>query len=102
MKIVVNVDYGNFEVSKAVYQELGKVWNSYGYLDNADFGIQDEENSLAYRAHPKLIAAVEKVGLKKASGAPAALAIREIPDGIEWEIDEYDGIETIHEKHRSW
>ena len=28
--------------------------------------------------------------------------IIEIPDDIEWEIDNYDGIESIHEKHRSW
>ena len=32
----------------------------------------------------------------------AELAIVEIPDGIEWEIDDYDGIETIAETHRTW
>jgi hypothetical protein len=37
-----------------------------------------------------------------ASGGFASLKVVEIPDGIEWEIDEYDGKETIHEKHRSW
>lgn len=26
----------------------------------------------------------------------------EIPDGIEWELDEYDGLESVHECHRSW
>ena len=30
------------------------------------------------------------------------LKIVEIPDDVEWEIDDYDGIETIHEVHRSW
>jgi hypothetical protein len=25
-----------------------------------------------------------------------------IPDGIEWEIKEYDGLEHIAEKHRTW
>lgn len=53
------------------------------------------------RTCPKLIKVVEKLG-KKANGRSASLSIVEIPDGVEWEIDEYDGSETIHEKHRSW
>jgi hypothetical protein len=32
----------------------------------------------------------------------AKLEIVEIPDGVEWQIDEYDGYESIHEVHRSW
>ena len=28
--------------------------------------------------------------------------IVEIPDGVQWEITEYDGKECIKEKHRSW
>lgn len=39
---------------------------------------------------------------KKASGKCAELKVIEIPDGVDWEIDDYDGIETVHEKHRSW
>lgn len=38
----------------------------------------------------------------KANGRCASLKIVKIPDGIEWEISEYDGLETIEEKHRSW
>jgi len=26
----------------------------------------------------------------------------DIPDDIEYEIDDYDGIESVHEAHRSW
>jgi hypothetical protein len=26
----------------------------------------------------------------------------EIPDGIEWSIQEYDGLEWVAEKHRTW
>ena len=41
--------------------------------------------------------------LKEASdGNAASLKIVEIPDGVNWEIAEYDGIETIEEVHRSW
>src|SRR3990167_2487023 len=30
------------------------------------------------------------------------LKIITIPDGIEWEIEEYDGAEWVAEKHRTW
>ena len=38
----------------------------------------------------------------KANGRYSELKIVEIPDGIEWEISEYDGLETVEEKHRNW
>lgn len=53
------------------------------------------------RTDPKLIQVVEELG-KEANGICADLKIVEIPDGIEWEINQYDGLETIEEKHRSW
>lgn len=101
MKIAVNKCFGGFEVSEAVYAELGKKWDGYGHLENSDFGIEDD-NYLAYRSHPKLIAAIEKVGEIAASGSFAKVRIVYVPDGIEWEIDECAGIETVDEKHRSW
>ncbi|CAK0757599.1 hypothetical protein CCP1ISM_7520003 [Azospirillaceae bacterium] len=30
------------------------------------------------------------------------MEVIEIPDGVDWTIDDYDGVESIHEKHRSW
>lgn len=101
MKIVVNKCYGGFGVTEEVYKELGIKWDGYGYLDNDDFNIKSSDY-LAFRSNKKLIKAIEKIGEEKSSGQHAELEIIEIPDGIEWEIDEYDGIETIHEKHRSW
>lgn len=38
----------------------------------------------------------------KADGKCAELKIIEIPDDIEWEIEEYDGWEHVAEKHRVW
>jgi hypothetical protein len=35
-------------------------------------------------------------------GDCAELAVVEIPDGINWHIGEYDGIEHIAENHRTW
>jgi hypothetical protein len=37
-----------------------------------------------------------------ASGDSAQIVIVEIPAGIEWFIQEHDGVESIHEKHRKW
>lgn len=54
------------------------------------------------RNDPDLIKAIETIGEKKSSGSLSNLKVVEIPDDIEWKIDDYDGIETIHEKHRSW
>ena len=67
MKIAVNKCFGGFGVSEAVFAELGMEWDGYGYLENKDFGIESD-NWLEYRSHPKLIAAIEKVGEKAASG----------------------------------
>lgn len=53
------------------------------------------------RDDPALISVVKKLG-EKANGDCAELKIVEIPDDIEWVIDEYDGMENIQEKHRSW
>lgn len=101
MKIAVNRCYGGFSVSKSVYDELGLQWDGYGYLENGDFGIKSD-NYQEWRMHPTLISAIEKIGVKKASGELAEIEIVDIPNGIQFEIDEYDGIETVHEKHRSW
>lgn len=53
------------------------------------------------RNNPLLIQVVEELG-EKSFGTHALLSIVEIPDGVEWEIDEYDGREHIAEKHRTW
>jgi hypothetical protein len=53
------------------------------------------------RADPKLIQVVEELG-EKADGSCAKLRVIEIPDGTEYEIDDYDGQESVHEVHQSW
>jgi len=54
------------------------------------------------RNDPILIQVVEELGEEAASGKLAELKIVDIPNGIKWEIDDYDGIETVHEQHASW
>lgn len=53
------------------------------------------------RTDPILIQVVEELG-EEANSPYAELKIVEIPDDIDWEIDEYDGRESISEAHRSW
>lgn len=53
------------------------------------------------RTDKDLISVVETMG-EESNSMFANLKIVEIPDGISWEIDEYDGIEKINETHNSW
>lgn len=48
-----------------------------------------------------LIQVIEELG-EKASGSLSKLEIVEIPDDVDWEINEYDGLEHVAEKHRTW
>lgn len=53
------------------------------------------------RDDPVLAQVVEELG-KKANGDHAGLKVVEIPDDVEWQIEEYDGAEWVAEKHRTW
>jgi hypothetical protein len=70
---------------------MGLPWDGFGY------NFDEDEN----RADPRLVACVEKLG-KAANGAVADLRVVEIPDGIEWEIEAFDGLEQVAERHRVW
>lgn len=48
-----------------------------------------------------LIKVIEDLG-DQANGRYASLKVVKIPDDVEYEIDNYDGFETIHEIHRVW
>ena len=57
--------------------------------------------SITGRDDPFLVQAVEELG-EKANTKISDLKIVEIPDDVEWEIQEYDGSEWVAEKHRVW
>lgn len=59
-------------------------------------------DELYARDDKDLIKLFEEMGSKKASGRYASLKIVEIPEDVEWEISDYDGLEEVHEKHRVW
>lgn len=81
-------------------------WAAMSMEQRRESNKQWSEHSIEHgrelvRHDSKLVQVVEELG-KQASSKLADLAVVEIPDGVDYEIDEYDGIETIHEKHRSW
>ena len=53
------------------------------------------------RNDPNLIAVVHGLGAKS-FGRCARLNIITIPDGVDWEISEYDGNEHVAQKHQTW
>lgn len=53
------------------------------------------------RHDPALVQVVEEMG-SKADGDHAELKVVEIPDDVEYTIEEYDGLEHIAEVHRTW
>ena len=48
-----------------------------------------------------LVQVVKELG-KDANGRHANLEVVEIPDDVEWCLEEYDGIEWVAEQHRTW
>ena len=92
-KIVINTDFGGFGLSDQAI-DLYKVLT----------GIPPA-NDLYYwdlaRNNATLVQIVEQLG-DKAAGHYSSLKIIEIPDGVEWHIHEYDGMEHVAENHRTW
>jgi hypothetical protein len=90
MKIVINDCYGGFSLSDEATKEYEK---RTGKTEVYSRDIPRDDKTL--------VEIVEEWG-ERANGSCAELSVKEIPDDVSWEIDEYAGIETIHEKHRSW
>ena len=124
MKIVINRRHGGFDLSDEAFEWLikEKGWtvttlDESGNCEDAetDLWVENEEDTFSskyalnkwnsyddnFRVNKDLVEMVETLG-EKASGRFGNIEVAEIPDDIEWEIDDYDGWETIHEKHRSW
>lgn len=132
MKIAINTCYGVFSLSGEAICKIGerkghKVFpyyydwenkccakvdnpNDADYFVTKDFGREVSAEEDAFydailpsftRTDPDLIAVIEEMG-EAANGDHSILKVIEIPDDVEWQIGEYDGVEWIEEKHRRW
>jgi hypothetical protein len=97
MKIAINTDWGGFCLSKQAFERLLERKN----IQYTDQNVISEYSFYRERGDRDLIAVIEEFG-ERANGFGANIAIVEIPDDVEWEISEYDGIEHVAEKHRRW
>lgn len=116
MKVVIHPGLGGFGLKTAAIiklheqdskwirvatprHELQKeAWRSSGIPEvDGKFLMLDDEDNLAFRSDPQVVALVEAMGETNTE-----LRVIEIPDDIDVEIVEYDGAEHIAEKHRTW
>jgi len=111
-KIVINVDYGGFglsdEAMRMYLSKSGQIWEEESREPNMTFFWLDKANEKLFwendldRNDPLLIEVIETITCKKASGRFAKLKIVEIPENVEWHIEEHDGLEWVAEDHRTW
>jgi len=92
-KIVINRCHGGFGLSEAalaLYKERAGITDP----DFWAFEIPRDSDTL--------VAIVEELGSEAAGGKYADLRIVDVPDDVEWDVEEYDGMEWVAEKHRTW
>ncbi len=89
MKIVINRKFGGFGLSDEAMSWL----KERGHTNISRYNMK--------RNDPLLIECVEKLG-DKVNCCYAKLKIVEIPDNVEYEIMEYDGLEEVREMSRIW
>ena len=83
----------------------GEAFYSMSMDERKEYNQKHSEQTWYYRDvdrnDPTLVEVVEQMG-DAASGRHAELAVVEIPEGVQWEIEEYDGREHVAETHRTW
>jgi hypothetical protein len=79
-----------YEMSSVERKEYNELWT------RQTFNVKDLK-----RDDPILVQVVEELG-DEAGDSHAELTVVEIPDDVEWTIQEYDGTEWVAEVHRTW
>jgi hypothetical protein len=92
-KIVINQRHGSFGLSD-------KAMELYKILVGIPSANPFYDHELD-RDSPQLVQIVEQLG-ERANARYSQLKVVQIPDGVEWTICEYDGMEWVAEAHRTW
>jgi hypothetical protein len=83
----------------------GEAFYSMSMEERKAYNEKHSEQTWYYREldrnDPILVQMVEE-NSELYSGRCAELAVVEIPDGVDYEIEEYDGREHVAETHRTW
>jgi hypothetical protein len=91
-KIVINRCHGGFGLSDTAISEYTKIKG----IDDPHFHCYRID-----RNDTVLVQLVEELG--QAANTPySELKVVEIPVGVKWVIEEYDGLEWVAEVHRTW
>ena len=91
--VIINTCYGGFGLSK----EAEKL-----YLERTGQKLEyGDLSKKSVREDPVLIQIVKELE-EKANYSYSKLKIVDIPENVEYIIQEYDGVEWIAEKHRTW
>ena len=100
MKVVINTCYGGFGVSREALHRLRELGEETALKENY-MRFHESYCDEIPRDSSLLIQVIGEL-CDAANGSLARLTVVDIPDGIEWEIEDYDGWEKVVEKHRSW
>lgn len=112
--VVINRAYGGFSLSREgalLYLELSGTEYTFEPQPDRDtqtrLGDRIIVNGQEFwcrdipRDDPALVAVVRRLG-SKADGDYAKLKVVEVPAGVVWTVDDYDGREWVAEVHRTW
>ena len=113
MKVVINKGFGGFQLSDEQFQRVLAIkgiefdtkgsefgWTDYfekGTDNLLEFNIWDME-----RNDPALVQVVEESDDRVLDSWSDGLKVVEIPDDVQWYIEDYDGNEWVAEPHRTW
>ena len=114
MKVVINRCFGGFGLSneaKIMYLTLKEIpyvvkdEDEYGHTQTHVFTDNGERKYFGYeieRDDKDLVTVIESLG-DMANDGYSRLKVVNLPNDVKsWYIHDYDGMETIHETHRSW